>query len=61
MANIIPPPPQAIQLLPVGIYGISYDILLHATEDDLPAGWNSPRGRELHSSLSRLSIEQFHQ
>jgi hypothetical protein len=44
MEDVIPVIPPAIWALPDGHYGISYDISLHDTEDDLPNGWHSHRG-----------------
>ena len=40
--HIVQLPPQ-ILALPVGSWGISYDIGTNATQRDLPDGWNAPR------------------
>ena len=40
--------------LPNGTYGISYDIFSRKTEDNLPHGWNAPRG-EFRNSNSPAS------
>ncbi|KIL60307.1 hypothetical protein M378DRAFT_180510 [Amanita muscaria Koide BX008] len=44
MAFVLPPIPPTIVGLPFGHYGISYDISLRKTEDNLPNGWHSHRG-----------------
>ena len=44
MAFVYPPIPPNITGLPIGQYGISYDISLHKTEDELPNGWHAHRG-----------------
>ncbi|RDB14841.1 hypothetical protein Hypma_016371 [Hypsizygus marmoreus] len=54
---ILPPPPFAI--LPVGAYGISYDISTNATERDLPDGWNSRRARTYNQLIALLNAAGF--
>jgi hypothetical protein len=44
MAFVMPDVPLAILDLPIGTYGISYDIGTRDTKDDLPNGWHCPRG-----------------
>ena len=40
------PPAMFLTLwvLPNGAYGLSYDMFSRKTEDNLPDGWNAPRG-----------------
>jgi hypothetical protein len=49
MEFVAPEPPLNILLLPHGVYGISYDIFIRKSEDDLPNGWHSPRGELVHA------------
>ena len=41
MAFVLPAIPPTILGLPIGHYGISYDISTQGMEDDLPNGWHS--------------------
>ncbi|KAH8991654.1 hypothetical protein EDB92DRAFT_1797962 [Lactarius akahatsu] len=50
----MPPVPLTIAGLPIGHYGISYDISARKTEDDLPNGWHSRRGESSEHIQKRL-------
>jgi len=51
---VIPQAPMPLPLMAAGSYGISHDIFMMATENDLPNGWNSYRG-EHPTVLSMLN------
>lgn len=61
MEFVAPEPPLNILLLPHGVYGISYDIFIRKSEDDLPNGWHSPRARTYSQIIARLTEEGFEQ
>ncbi|KAH9039293.1 hypothetical protein EDB85DRAFT_1859853 [Lactarius pseudohatsudake] len=50
----MPPIPLTIAGLPIGHYGISYDISTRRTESDLPNGWHSHRAITYRRLIKRL-------
>ena len=55
MAAFLPPaPPPGVLAMPIGCYGISYDIMVNPTERNLPHGWNSYRRESKPFKLSHV-------
>ena len=54
MALPLPLIPASIVGLPLGNYGISYDISLRRTEDDLPNGWHSHQCKSSFDLMSAI-------
>ncbi|KAF8972292.1 hypothetical protein BDZ97DRAFT_1784071 [Flammula alnicola] len=59
MAFVLPPIPPTIGGLPFGHYGISYDISLRKTEDNLPNGWHSHRVNTYRKLIRRLHLAGY--